>query len=314
MRIVTCFAICLVLASVAVVAEETDIMDKVEHHYADSSGVKIHYATLGEGPLVVMIHGFPDFWYSWHHQMAVLSENYRVAAVDLRGYNESDKPKGVEQYDMTLLVGDIAAVIRDAGEKKAVIVGHDWGGAIAWQFAMSLPEMTDKLIIVNLPHPKGMARELANNAEQQKNSQYARDFQKEDAHKTLNAAMLAGFVARGDADLRAKYEEAFNNSDFEAMLNYYKQNYPRTIPSDETAAESSIGNLPVADMPKVTVPVLQFHGLNDTALHHHGLNNTWEELEKDYTLVTIPGVGHWAHHEAADLVTTTMKWWLLSRR
>lgn len=302
MRGVVCFAAFVGVACMAANAEEADVMDAVEHHYADSNGVKIHYATLGEGPLVVMIHGFPDFWYSWHHQMAGLSEHYRVAAVDLRGYNESDKPKGVENYDMSLLVEDIVAVVKDAGAEKAVIAGHDWGGAIAWQFAMVHPEMTDKLMIVNLPHPKGMARELANNAEQLKNSEYARNFQKEGAHETLNAAMLAAFVSRGDADLKVKYEEAFNNSDFEAMLNYYKRNYPRE-PYEAVATE----------LPKIKVPVLQFHGLEDTALHHHGLNQTWEELEKDYTLVTIPGVGHWAHHEAADLVTTTMKWWLLSR-
>src|SRR5207237_4003236 len=144
-----------------------DVFDRVKHGYATSEGgVKIHYATLGEGPLVVMIHGFPDFWYSWRKQMDALSDRYQVVAIDQRGYNLSDKPKGVENYDMRLLVGDVAAVIRSLGKDKATIVGHDWGGIVAWYFAMNLPQMTEKLVILNLPHPNGLARELRNNPDQ----------------------------------------------------------------------------------------------------------------------------------------------------
>ncbi|MFT7479545.1 MAG: pimeloyl-ACP methyl ester carboxylesterase, partial [Gammaproteobacteria bacterium] len=152
------------------------LLSQVEHHYADSDGVKIHYAAIGEGPLVVMIHGFPDYWYTWRHQMMALADDFRVLAIDQRGYNLSGQPEGVEAYDMQLLVADVAAVIRDAGAEKASIVGHDWGGAVAWTFAMYEPEMTEKLVILNLPHPNGMARELAENAEQKANSQYARNF------------------------------------------------------------------------------------------------------------------------------------------
>src|SRR5207247_2831863 len=111
-------------------ASAADIERQVEHGYADSGGVKIHYASLGKGPLMVMIHGFPDFWYTWRNQMAELSSRYQTVAVDLRGYNLSDKPKGVDNYDMRLLVGDIAAVIKHLGRDKAILVGHDWGGAI----------------------------------------------------------------------------------------------------------------------------------------------------------------------------------------
>jgi pimeloyl-ACP methyl ester carboxylesterase len=101
---------------------------EIKHGYADNNGVNIHYAETGEGPLVVMIHGFPDFWYSWRHQMAGLKDGYRVVAIDQRGYNLSDQPEGVENYDMRLLVSDVAAVVRHLGEEKATIVGHDWGG------------------------------------------------------------------------------------------------------------------------------------------------------------------------------------------
>src|SRR5690606_32101201 len=150
---------------------------EVSHHYADSNGVKIHYASAGEGPLVVFIHGFPDFWYSWRHQMAGLADRFRVVAIDQRGYNLSDKPAGVENYDMALLVADVAAVIRDVGADRATIVGHDWGGAVAWQFAFNRPEMTERLVILNLPHPRGMAREMARNPQQRADSAYARRFQ-----------------------------------------------------------------------------------------------------------------------------------------
>src|SRR6266851_3269837 len=157
-------------ASFVVVADQpapSDLFDRVTHGYAASdAGVKIHYATLGQGPLVVMIHGFPDFWYSWRHQMAGLADRFQVVAIDQRGYNLSDKPKGVESYDMRLLVGDVAAVIRHLGRDKATIVGHDWGGAVAWQFAINLPQLTENLIILNLPHPNGLLRELRNNQEQ----------------------------------------------------------------------------------------------------------------------------------------------------
>ena len=120
-------AACL-LSSLALSGQQ-DVFDRVKDGYAVSEGgVKIHYATLGSGPLVVMIHGFPDFWYTWRHQMAALSETFQVVAIDQRGYNLSDKPKGVESYDMRLLVADVAAVIRHLGRDKATIVGHDWGG------------------------------------------------------------------------------------------------------------------------------------------------------------------------------------------
>jgi pimeloyl-ACP methyl ester carboxylesterase len=111
---------------IAVSAFASDIETRVQNGYADSHGVKIHYASLGTGPLIVMIHGFPDYWYTWRDQMEGLADRYQVVAIDQRGYNLSDKPEGVENYDMRLLVGDVAAVIKSLGKDKAIIVGHDW--------------------------------------------------------------------------------------------------------------------------------------------------------------------------------------------
>src|SRR5437660_12128402 len=148
-----------------------------EDGFADSQGVKIHYVTQGKGPLVVLIHGFPDYWYSWRDQMPALAKHFQVVAIDQRGYNKSDQPKAVEDYALDKLVEDVRAVVKHFKQDKAVIVGHDWGGLVAWSYAMIHPEQTDRLIVLNLPHPKGLQRELANNPQQQKNSQYARDFQ-----------------------------------------------------------------------------------------------------------------------------------------
>ncbi|HXI27764.1 MAG TPA: alpha/beta hydrolase [Vicinamibacterales bacterium] len=289
-----------------------DVFDRVTHGYATSEGgVKIHYASLGEGPLVVMIHGFPDFWYSWRHQMAALADRYQVVAIDQRGYNLSDKPKGVDSYDMRLLVADVAAVVKSLGRDKATVVGHDWGGIVAWNVAMSLPQMTENLIILNLPHPNGLARELRNNPDQIKNSEYARNFQTKSSSdptvffgRPMTAENLSGWVR--DAAARKRYVEAFKMSDFEAMLNYYKRNYPRGAGADAPTP-------PPTPLPKVRAPVLMFHGLNDTALNAEGLNGTWNWLEKDLTLVTVPGAGHFVQQDAADLVTSTMKWWLAMR-
>ncbi|MDA2923147.1 alpha/beta hydrolase [Acidobacteria bacterium AH-259-L09] len=291
-------ALSLFLAVPAVaLAEANDVYELVGHGYADSEGVKIHYVTLGQGPLAVMIHGFPDFWYSWRHQIAALSEDYQVVAIDQRGYNQSDKPKGKENYDVSFLVDDVLAVIHHLGKDKAIIVGHDWGGLVAWTFAMKYPEMTDKLIICNLPHPRGIFRELAHNNEQKMNSAYARRFQQEGAHNNLSAERLARRIQ--DPKVKERYLEAFRRSDFEAMLNYYKQNYPEPPYLEDTS--------PVV---KVTVPVLMFHGLEDRALMRGALNDTWDWLEKELTLVTIPGVGHWVHEDAAKQVSGMMKAWL----
>ncbi|MDA0814588.1 MAG: alpha/beta hydrolase [Verrucomicrobia bacterium] len=287
------FAIAALLISAANAEdEELDVLERVTHGYTQSGGVK-----MGAGEPIIMIHGFPDYWYTWRHQMADLSKDYQVVAIDQRGYNESDKPEGVDSYALPLLVEDVAAVIKALGKDKAIICGHDWGGMVAWQFAMTKPEMTERLIILNLPHPLGLARELATNPEQQKNSAYARQFQKEGAHLALTAEALAGWVK--DPKAKARYVEAFRRSSFEGMLNYYKKNYPREP-----------YQMPEGPVPEVQCSVLMFHGLDDTALLSPALNGTWEWLKKDLTLVTIPAAGHFVQQDAADLVTRSIRMWL----
>ena len=274
-----------------------DIERKVTHGYATNDAVRIHYARLGEGPLVLMIHGFPDCWLTWRVQMEALAKDHEVVAIDQRGYNLSDRPKGVENYDMKLLVADVAAVIRARGRERAIVIGHDWGGMVAWTFAMTRPEMTEKLVILNLPHPRGLNRELANNPEQQKNSAYARRFQQEGAHTNLTAEGLTFWIK--DPAAKPRYVEAFRRSDFEAMLNYYKRNYPREPYTEDTS--------PVV---KVKCPVLMIHGLKDKALGQAALNGNWQYVEKDLTLVTVPDADHWVQQDAPDMVTRTLRSWL----
>jgi len=286
-----------------------DVWTKAEHGFADSGGVRIHYASVGKGPLVVMIHGFPDFWYSWRHQMEGLEDRYQVVAIDQRGYNQSDQPDGIENYDMKLLVEDVATVIRHLGREKATIVGHDWGGAVAWNFAFTHPEMLEKLVILNLPHPNGLARERTRSEAARTGTSYAEVFRAgspEDPNVffggPMTAANLAGWVT--DAAARERYVEAFERSDFAAMLNYYKRNYPALPALDAPLPPPA---------PRVAVPVLMFHGLNDTALPSGALGDTWDWIDADLTLVTVPGAGHFVQQDAAELVTTTMRWWLLAR-
>jgi pimeloyl-ACP methyl ester carboxylesterase len=286
------------------------LLTEVSHHYAENDGVNIHYVKTGQGPLVVMVHGFPDYWYSWREQIKALKDRFTVVAMDQRGYNKSDQPEGVAAYAMPNLVADVAAVIRAEGASKATVVGHDWGGAVAWQVAFALPQMVENLVILNLPHPNGMAREMAGNEEQQRNSAYARRFIEGSAADPkilggypMTAQTLANWVK--DPAAKQHYEKAFTRSSFAAMLNFYKANYPR--PGSESAVA------PTAPPPALTMPALIFHGLEDTALHSDALNNTWDWSEKDVTIVAVPGAGHFVQQDAPVLVSQTMRWWLSSR-
>ncbi|NBO66650.1 MAG: alpha/beta hydrolase [Acidobacteria bacterium] len=277
-------------------------IDGLEHKYVDNQGVKIHYVKSGKGPLVVFVHGFPDYWYSWRHQIQGLQDESTVVALDTRGYNLSDKPQAEEQYDMTLLVSDVLAVIKSEGASKATLVGHDWGGAICWSTAMAHPQIVEQLVIVNLPHMSCLVRELmAEDSKQHKASQYARTFQEKESHKFLNATILSSIVPTQTEQDRTLYKEAFEKSSINGLMNYYRRNYPREP-------------YQIPQVLKIQMPVLQFHGLADKALLAPALNGTWEHLAKDWTLVTLPGVDHWAHVQQAEKVTQTMRWWLRMQR
>jgi pimeloyl-ACP methyl ester carboxylesterase len=295
MRTPVCTALVLALGA----ALPARAQERRTEGYADSGGVKIHYVTQGRGPLLVLLHGFPDFWYSWRDQMPALAKHFQVVAIDQRGYNKSDQPSGVEQYTVAKLVADVDAVLRHFKRERAVIIGHDWGGLVAWAFAMAHPDKTDRLVLLNLPHPKGLQRELANNPAQQKASAYARTFQDKDIESlkaVLTPSALAFWVKEPEA--RKEYVEAFKRSSLECMLNYYKANYPRPPYKDDKT------------YPPVKCPVLMIHGLKDPYLLPGALNDTWKWVEKEFTLVTVPQAGHFVHRDAPELVTRTLVRWL----
>jgi pimeloyl-ACP methyl ester carboxylesterase len=297
-----------------------DITERVDPRYVDSDGVRIHYVVMGDGPLMVMVHGYPDYWYTWRHQMKSLAGDYTVVAMDTRGYNLSDQPTGVENYDLEILGNDVAAVIEAEGKDSAIIVGHDWGAGIAWYFAAHRPEMTNQLIILNLLDPRNVVRELARFEQQHEASAYARDYQQPNsetewrgvehyaARLVLDKLTFQGVYPltfkevqdAGEEEAYAHYFEAFSRSSVEAMMNYYRANWPRP-PYDSGA---------FFKLPEVQAPVLQFHGLADDALLPEGLNNTWDHLTQDWTLVTMPGVSHWPHLDKPNFVSDMMKAWL----
>lgn len=290
---------CTPLATIAVVllaAGSACAADLGESGFVDSDGVKLHYVVAGEGPLLVLLHGFPDYHYTWRDQIPALSKHFQVVALDLRGYNKSDKPEGVDNYKVEKLVADVAAVLAHFKQKKMTLAGHDWGGAIAWTCAMTHPDKVDRLVILNLPHPNGIMRELANNPEQQKNSQYARDFQKPEASKSIKPEALALWVKEPEA--QKEYVEAMKRSSVEGMLNYYKANYPR----EPYKAD--------AKMLPVKCPVLVIHGLDDKYLLPGALNDTWKWVESDLTIITVPGAGHFVHRDKPEFVTRKMVGWL----
>jgi epoxide hydrolase 4 len=278
----------------------------LEDKYAQNGDVKIHYVASGKGPLVVLIHGYPDFSGSWTYLTPKLNDAYRVVAMDTRGYNLSSQPVGVENYEMPKLVEDVAAVIRAEGRQKATVLGHDWGGSIAWMFAFTHPEMLDNLIVLSTPHPQLFMREMQTNPAQQASSQYARNFQKEGSEASMTAEGLARRIQ--DPALKEKYIEAFRRSSFSAMMNYYRANYPREV--GPGAKRPFVPDNP----PQINVPLLVIHGMKDTALLSAGHSGTWDKAAKDSTLMMVPNASHFVQFDAADLVNATIRNWLDARR
>src|SRR5262245_59179859 len=166
------------------------ISPPLSHEYADVNGVRLHYARAGRGPLIVFLHGFPEFWYEWKYQIAEFSTDHTVAAPDMRGYNLSSKPAGLSEYAVPTLVEDVRALaselLKTAGGERFTLVAHDWGGVVAWVFAALHPEMLDRLVIVNAPHPTIFTRLLREDPAQQQASGYMLMFRGPQAEAALS--------------------------------------------------------------------------------------------------------------------------------
>src|SRR5581483_2155027 len=260
----------------------------LEHRYVQTNGIRLHCAVDGSGPLVIFLHGFPESWYSWRHQLTALAPSFRVVAPDLRGYNLSDKPEAVSAYAMSELVADVRGLIEAFGERDAVIVGHDWGGAIAWTFAMDEPQATRRLVVMNCPHPAIFSQHLRMNRRQLARSWYMFFFQIPWLPETLlglgHARLIADGVRRSvvrqDAltseDYAQLQDAATQPGALRSGINYYRAAF-RSPESQATwppwLRRFIHGDRPSApirerleDWPKITAPTLLVWGEADVAL------------------------------------------------
>ena len=296
----------------------------IEHRVVETNGIRLHCAVDGEGPLVLFLHGFPECWYSWRHQLAALAPHFRVVAPDLRGYNESDKPAGVAAYDMKELVADVAGLVRAFDAHEAVIVAHDWGGGIAWEFAMRHPELTRKLVVMNCPHIAIFEQALRANPKQLLKSWYMFFFQIPWLPETLlglGDAWAIGNAFRQstiqkdaltDEDIRALRAAASRPGALRSGLNYYRAAFRneqvvaglppvlrRFFYGDRTVAPPRTR---LEDWPKISAPTMLIWGEQDVALRKeltYGMDPLFTNPPR---IEYVPDSGHFVQQEKPDLV------------
>jgi pimeloyl-ACP methyl ester carboxylesterase len=273
-----------------------------QHCFAQTNQIRLHYVTQGEGDLVILLHGFPEFWYSWRFQIPVLAKHFKVVVPDLRGYNDSDKP--TNGYDLDTLVADIQGLIQSLGYARAHVVGHDWGGTIAWRLAQKFPHSLDRLAILNAAHPQRFLHEMVGNFDQLRRSWYVFAFQVPFVpewliHQNLKAFVQNLFQAQAirkgafSKEETQVYETALEKPGvLSAALNYYRQMLtPWNWLKDWGRSPNP-----------VTIPTLVLWGEEDTFLcqrHTEGLDQL---IHAPYRLTYIPDCGHWVQQEAPQTV------------
>jgi epoxide hydrolase 4 len=285
-----------------------DPTDLYNQGYLSVHDVTLHYVTQGEGELMLMLHGFPEFWYSWRHQIAEFSLDYKAVALDLRGYNKSDKPKSQSAYHLSILIEDIKGVIEGLGYERCVLVGHDWGGAIAWAFAYAYPEIVTRLIVLNLPHPDKFSEGLRT-LPQLLRSWYILLFQLPLLPEWLlsqnNYGLLVSILTKTAINPEAFPPEAIEAYSaaaaqpgaVTAMLNYYRNLWE--------------SNFLQKSWDVLDVPALMIWGENDVALGKELTFGT-QDYVKDLQICYIPNCGHWVQQEQPQLVNQYIRDWLSS--
>jgi epoxide hydrolase 4 len=298
----------------------------IGHHYAQVNGIRLHYAESGSGDdLVILLHGFPEFWYSWRHQLAALGKSYHVVAPDMRGYNLSDKPSQVKDYRVELLVDDVIGLIRHFGAEKAAIVGHDWGAGVAWAVAQQHPELVSKLAVLQVP-PAAVWR--ANiTLRQLMRSWYMFFFQ-------LPGIPEWAIGRKGFASLDRVFKEtvarkgSFSDSDIEiyknalrqpgslsGAVNYYRANVRRLMSQRNTAAsqasdsdpqETEHGRFRLGQSGSIRVPTLFIFGEQDFAILPATVREVGKYIDAPYREVRIADSGHWVQNEAASEVNAAL--------
>jgi pimeloyl-ACP methyl ester carboxylesterase len=275
---------------------------ELEHSIIETNGVKLHVVQAGpkSGIPVVLLHGFPEFWYGWRKQIPALAETgCRVIVPDQRGYNLSDKPKGVKNYDVFTLVEDIIGLIDALGYEKVNLVGHDWGAVVAWTLAIKHPERLHKLSIMNVPHPSVMRRFLTRDLEQMRRSWYVMFFQLpwipelgmrvNDWRNLIGATRCTSKIGSFLNEDIEKYKEAWSQPDaMTSTINWY-----RAIVRNQTWTSN--------DNMRVKVPTLMMWGMKDFALTHRMARPSMDYVDEG-NLILFPEATHWVHLDASEEV------------
>jgi epoxide hydrolase 4 len=287
-------------------------LSPLEHHYALIQNQSLHYASQGQGELLLFLHGFPQYWQAWEKQLTFFSKDYRTVAVDLRGFNLSSKPTEVADYKIEVLVEDIHQLILHLGYTKASLVGHDWGGSIAWDFAARYPQHIEKLMVINAVPLHGFARTLLHNSQQRLASQYIHMVRAIGSDRFLMQnefeRLFFAFKQRQPAwDLSETEKDRYRASwklqgeSLLPMLNYYRATpiFPPQNPQDLQQLESFAGSS--TEMYQVTAPVLAIWGEKDTALLSENLD-TMKDYANDLQIQRIPEASHWVVEEYPEKV------------
>ncbi|MCU0492660.1 MAG: alpha/beta hydrolase [Chloroflexaceae bacterium] len=277
----------------------------MQHSYISVNGIRMHYVSAGSGPLLLLLHGFPEFWYSWRHQIAAFSPHFTVVAPDLRGYNETDKPTW--GYEIDVLVQDVVELIEKLGFQQAYLSGHDWGGMVAWVTAMTFPHRVARLMALNIPHPACFARELRTNPRQRAQSWYAGMFQLPflpEAVLSANDYAAIELAIRGTA----VHKERFTDEDIAAYKDAISKPGALTAALNWYRAVGRTGGRGLfRDVNfHVPMPTLHIWGEKDTALAVETTNGT-EQYVPNYTLHRIPDASHWVQQDRPDLVNDYMR-------
>jgi len=279
------------------------------HEYAHVNNIRMHYVTAGEGPLMIMLHGFPEFWYSWRHQIPVMAERFRVVAPDMRGYNQTEKPLGVANYSLGALMRDIEGLIGSLGESSAVLVAHDWGGGVAWPFASHYPHMVDRLVILNCPPPAVLMRHLMKNPAQVRRSYYMFLFQlpwlpeafmRARDYELIERAFRGWSIdksAFSDHDIIMFKEAAAKPGALTGGINYYRAAFRQLLGS---RGRDQGGGA------KVRCPTLVIWAENDKALGKEMTYDFHTQVEGALEIRYVPECSHWVQQERPDEVNEYM--------
>ncbi|MFN2491774.1 MAG: alpha/beta fold hydrolase [Pyrinomonadaceae bacterium] len=286
----------------------------ITQNYAQVNGVTLHYAQSGSGPdLVILLHGFPEFWYSWRHQLNALGKTCHVVAPDMRGFNLSDKPKRVEDYNMDVLVQDVIGLINYFGAKKAAIVGHDWGAGVAWAVAQQCPDRVSKLVVMQVPPAAAWRANMT--FRQLLRSWYMFFFQlprlpewaiRRKGFAVLNRTFKESVGRKGsfsDADVEIYKEALQQPGAVTAAVNYYRANVRRLISrgrgNDRDQSESARDG-------RIRVPTLFIFGEKDFAILPETVRGVARFIDAPYREVRIADSGHWVQNEAPHEVNSAL--------